>query len=268
MKTITILLFTVILNACGASESKTSDSVDQNNNSSQETLNGSFMVSDMNNTSSLENLTLNFEETSNKVSGFSGCNRFFGDYTLENNTISFKDLASTKKMCLENENTLELKMMKALTETTNFRIKDNKIVLYNGEKELLTATKTSAAEMMQNDIKIEYKAHTRGSFKKIIIDNKKVTVQNVIDGKAEVKTCSDEDWKALMTLIEKTDLKAMTTLEAPSKAFQYDGAAMVNFSILIDGDTYNAPGFDAGNPNKAIEPLVTMVLNIAAETKG
>lgn len=124
------------------------------------------------------------------------------------------------------------------------------------------------SKTVQDNITIEYRAHTRGSFKKIVINNKKITVQNVIDGKEEVKTCSDEDWNALMALIQDTDLKAMTTLEAPTKAHQYDGAPMVNFSITIDGDAYDAPVFDGGNPNKAIEPLVTMVLNIASETKG
>lgn len=138
-------------------------------------------------------------------------------------------------------------------------------------EEAVKSTSEEQLEMSktaQDSIKIEYKAHTRGSFKKIVIENKMVSVQNVIDGKAEVTTCSDEDWKALMALIEKTDLKDLTKLEAPTKAHQYDGAPMVDFTVTKNGETYTVPGFDAGNPNKAIEPLVTMVLNIAAETEG
>lgn len=35
----------------------------------------------------------------NKVSGFGGCNRFFGTYTLDGQKLTIGPLASTKKMC-------------------------------------------------------------------------------------------------------------------------------------------------------------------------
>ena len=59
----------------------------------------------------------------------------------------------------------------------------------------------------------------------------------------------------------------MSTIEAPSKAFQYDGAMITNFIIVKDGETYEVPPFDAGNPNEKIAPLVEMVLNIAKKSK-
>jgi heat shock protein HslJ len=264
MKTITILLFAIILNACGASNKAVSKLSDDNMKNAQETLSGTFNLSKMN----MENLTISFDEANSKVSGFSGCNNFFGSYAVNGNTISFKGIASTKKMCADkNSNLVESKILSALNTTTNFQIKDNKLALLNAKEELLTATKQTEAKSTQDAIKIEYRAHTRGSFKNVVLENKTVSVKNKYDGKPIVATCNDKDWDMLLKMVSDTNLETLATLEAPSKAHQYDGAAIANFTIIKDGDTYQTPPFDAGTPNKDIEPLVNLVIKIAEVTK-
>ena len=212
MKTTTILLFAIILNACGASNKTASKLSDDTMKNTEETLNGTFIVSKMNVESLTEHLTISFDEATNRVTGYSGCNSFFGNYSINGSAIAFNNLGSTRRMCLDNENEVEKQMLTALGETTNFTIVDNIITLLNAKKELLSAAKNSEEKLSQDTIKIEYNAHTRGSYKKIILENNTVSVQNRHDSKPMVESCSEEDWNAVMKLILDTNIKALTTL--------------------------------------------------------
>ena len=266
MKTTAILLFAIILNACSASNQATSNISNDTMKSAQNTLNGTFTVSEMAVENLTTNLTITFDEANSKVSGFSGCNNFSGNYTTEGNTIKFSALGSTKKMCVDkNSNLVESKMMAALGKVTNFEIKGDKLILLDSKTELLTATKT--VMVAENNIKIEYKAHSRGAFSQIILDNKTVSVKNGRTTEPNVKTCSNEDWSTVLKQVSELNLKALPTLEAPSKAHQYDGAALANFSITKDGETYSVPTFDAGNPNEEIKSLYKLVMKISNSTK-
>ncbi|WP_299884059.1 META domain-containing protein [uncultured Lacinutrix sp.] len=266
MKTITILFFTIIFNACGSTKSTANIA---ENNKDQNPINGLFTVTKLDVHEGLaQKLTLKFNDSSKRVSGFLGCNTFTGSYVVNNNNLTFKDLSYTEKMCEKGSNTLESKMLKCLEKTEHFKIENNTITLLKGATELLTAKKNTEEKMAQdNNTTITYRAHTRGSFKKIILDNKTISVQDNVNGKPTLKSCSNEDWSKLMNMVSDYNLKSLSTLEAPSKAFQYDGAPITNFTIVKDGNTYDVPPFDAGNPHKDIAPLINMVLNIAKETK-
>lgn len=266
MKILTILIFSVILNACGASQTATS--LNEAPAMKATDLDGRFVVSTINTMSLAENLTLTFDSKTNKVIGFSGCNSFFGSYSTDGNALTFKNLASTEKYCIETLNLVESKMIAALNATTNFKTDASNITLLNNTDPLLTATKiTDNNKMAQDSFSIEYTAITRGVYKKIILENKTISVQNSHSGDPLVKPCKDEDWKTLLQAISELNLKNMSALEAPSKAHQYDGAQAVTFSITKEGNTYQVPTFDAGNPNKEIAPLIELVLNIAETTK-
>lgn len=128
-------------------------------------------------------------------------------------------------------------------------------------------TDIEESKITQENVKIEYSAHARGNFKKIILDHKTVSVQQGFDVEPTVKPCSDEDWNSMMKLVSGFNLKSMRTLEAPSQAHRYDGAPITSFTITKDGNTHEVPSFDAGNPHKDIAPLVEMVLNIAEKSK-
>jgi heat shock protein HslJ len=255
----------MLFNACGSTNTNSSM---KDNTTSIYTLEGVYTITTLDSLSNISQpLTITFDAKTNMVSGFSGCNNYFGNYEIKNNTISFKNMGATKKYCLGNENELESKMMKALNETTNFIVSENKITLLNQTTELLSANKTTDAKMSQEVIKIEYQAHARGIYNMIVLENETISIQDSYNGDILVKSCSSTDWKSITDMALGLDLKGLKNLEAPSKAFQYDGAAIGSFSITKEGNTYKVPTFDAGNPNKEIAPLVEMVLNIAEKSK-
>lgn len=130
-----------------------------------------------------------------------------------------------------------------------------------------STTTLENSKITQENVKIEYSSQSRGFFNKIISENKTVSLQNRHDSKPLVSSCSDKDWDKLMAMASELNLKDLSTLEAPSKAHQYDGAPIANFSITKDGNTYEVPTFDAGNPHKDIATLVEMVINIANKSK-
>jgi putative lipoprotein len=63
-----------------------------------------------------------------KVTGFGGCNRFFGGYTVSGNSIKIGPLASTRKGCPDTLN-LEVEFFKALQEAETFEQTDEGLVL-------------------------------------------------------------------------------------------------------------------------------------------
>jgi putative lipoprotein len=63
-----------------------------------------------------------------KVTGFGGCNRFFGGYTVSGNSIKIGPLASTRKGCPDTLN-LEIEFFKALQEAETFEQTDEGLVL-------------------------------------------------------------------------------------------------------------------------------------------
>ena len=63
-----------------------------------------------------------------KVTGFGGCNRFFGGYTVSGNSIKIGPLASTRKGCPDTLN-LEIEFFKALQGAETFEQTDAALVL-------------------------------------------------------------------------------------------------------------------------------------------
>lgn len=57
----------------------------------------------------------------NKVTGYGGCNSFFGSYTYDENTLSFSQLAATKMFCADTTE-MENMFMKSLAEVSGYKI--------------------------------------------------------------------------------------------------------------------------------------------------
>ncbi|MGC3976759.1 MAG: META domain-containing protein [Paludibacteraceae bacterium] len=49
-------------------------------------------------------VTLNFDLANKKVNGNGGCNRYFGSYQLNGNSIEISNIGSTKMFCMETAN--------------------------------------------------------------------------------------------------------------------------------------------------------------------
>jgi heat shock protein HslJ len=75
-------------------------------------------------------ITLNIS-TTNKVNGFSGCNRYFvSDINVRGNQLRFGSVGSTKKLCIDhNSNNLEKRYLAALRSVSHFQRGNNRLVL-------------------------------------------------------------------------------------------------------------------------------------------
>ena len=64
-----------------------------------------------------------------KISGFLGCNDFFGSYTLSNNTIKINPVARTLKMCANI--TLEDRLNESFQFMKYYKIESNILKIYD-----------------------------------------------------------------------------------------------------------------------------------------
>ncbi|MGS2741732.1 META domain-containing protein [Sinomicrobium sp. M5D2P17] len=84
---------------------------------------------------------LEFNKEEMRVSGFSGCNRLMGGFSLvEENGISLDKLASTKMACMGVNK--ESEFLAALDKADHFKVKDELLQLLSGKTELMTFTAT------------------------------------------------------------------------------------------------------------------------------
>ena len=75
---------------------------------------------------------INFDQDG-KVSWTTPCNNFMGSYQIENNSISFWALASTKKLCDKQANTYEQKIIETLAGSNQYSIEKNILTIQNPE---------------------------------------------------------------------------------------------------------------------------------------
>lgn len=81
-------------------------------------------------------ITLSLDDSQKKVSGFAGCNRFFGGYELNQSMLKFSNMGSTKMFC-EDKSALEDKYFKALGEVQSFKSESGKLFLLVGSTVIL-----------------------------------------------------------------------------------------------------------------------------------
>ncbi|WP_345191515.1 META domain-containing protein [Algibacter agarivorans] len=264
MKLLILLLTVFVLQSCKCQNETSTMSGDSEQEKQTEILYGSYTISSIETNRNLPgNLSITFGQNTNKVSGFSGCNRFFGTYTIEKNSIFISNLATTKMYC-ENVMDVEQYLLKALSNVNMFLVKNNQINLNNGDAILIEASKDSIYSIQpENNYLIEYSVSSRGFYKQITINKKSITILEQRAGTPEAKGLGEQNWKTLIKAISSINIKTIPKLEAPSKAFQYDGAAIARLKITDNGKTYQTQPFDHGNPPKEIANLVKEILSIS-----
>lgn len=72
--------------------------------------------------------TLTLDSSSNRASGFAGCNRFTGSYTLNGDSLSFGAMAVTKMACAQG-NEVEVAYLQALSQVRLFSLMDSVLTL-------------------------------------------------------------------------------------------------------------------------------------------
>lgn len=119
------------------------------------------------------------------------------------------------------------------------------------------------SEINQDNISLEYISSSRGSYKQIIINKKVVSSIQKRGVTAITKTCTSKDWGNITNTLKAIDVENIPNLEAPSKKFLFDGAAIARLKISYGGDTYETKPFDHGNPPKDIVNLIEEILSIS-----
>ena len=90
-------LFALILATDSCESSK--NAIENNSKIVQQALSGSYTISQIGDNASVsQELMITFDENSDRVTGFAGCNSFFGTYVVKDNTIKFSNIASSKKL--------------------------------------------------------------------------------------------------------------------------------------------------------------------------
>ncbi len=91
-------------------------------------------------------MSISFTALDKSVKGDTGCNSYFGNYTLDAFALGFGDIAVSEKYCDEPIMKSERALLGALKNTGSFVVKDKVLTLYSKTDRsiLLTAKKTTA----------------------------------------------------------------------------------------------------------------------------
>lgn len=82
------------------------------------------------------NAFIRFDETKKQVGGNGSCNSFGGSVTIKDDQLTFGALFSTKMYC-ESVQQIEDDFFAALGKVTRYEIKENCLLMYQGEKLVL-----------------------------------------------------------------------------------------------------------------------------------
>lgn len=129
----------------------------------------------------------------------------------------------------------------------------------------ITSSCSSQKKTDMKSTQIEYSALSRGLYKKILVQNKLVSVTNGRDAEAVESKIDAAKWNKIITEFEKINLDNIPKLKAPTEKRFYDGAAIANLKVTTNGKTYETKGFDNGFPPKEIEKLVNLLVDFTKE---
>ena len=92
-----------------------------------------------------KSVDIRFEAEESRASGFSGCNRYFGGYTLnktnsESGNISFGPIAGTRMACPPGPADIEQPFLQMLQEVTQYQLRKDTLILFQSGKELAIFT--------------------------------------------------------------------------------------------------------------------------------
>lgn len=250
MKLVVVLSLLISLKTCH-SASKIISTEDMHT-----TIDGIFHVETLNNKQVSEyKLSLNFNQTENQLSGFSGCNRFTGSYSLKADSIKIGPLAATKMFCGDVANQIEFEFHQTLSNVDEMVFKDGILQLLSNEKIILTAVKEQIA--------FNYSAISRGHFLDINVNDSMISISKNRDSKPVSKSITKDTWNKLNSLLETINLDSISTLKSPTEARFYDGASIGALKISKTGTVYESSSFDHGTPPQDIEALVKEILSLS-----
>lgn len=88
-----------------------------------------------------------FDPAQKKVTGFAGCNTFFGGYERDELALKIGPVGSTRMSCPDLEMSLETEVFKALDKTRSWKIEDGRLMLFDDIEVLARFTKEDIAAL-------------------------------------------------------------------------------------------------------------------------
>jgi heat shock protein HslJ len=82
-----------------------------------------------------------FDPEQKRATGFAGCNNFFGGYEIDEASLRFGPVGSTRMACPDLQLSLETEFLKALEKTDGWKIADGVLFLLGGSEVLARFTK-------------------------------------------------------------------------------------------------------------------------------
>ena len=84
-------------------------------------------------------ITAKFESAEGQVKGSAGCNSYFGDYQIDNNTLSFSMMAHTEMYCMDPEGVMEqeTEYLRLLSKAKSYEISEGKLRITAGSEILI-----------------------------------------------------------------------------------------------------------------------------------
>ena len=260
MKSILIILSLITLRCCwGPSDYQMMFDIDTNITIPKE-LNGTYSITTLLNEDIVKDSLIITFDNSKQFSGFSGCNRFFGDYTQDANKLKFGAVGSTKMLCKDaNIQLIEKNLFDVLGSANIIFFFNNGFSLFKNKQLLLQARRNQEPPFE----KLEYSAISRGFHKHISIAKNHLTIINNNRSVVTNKVIDQTEYLRLLEIIRKIDIKTISELQPPSKDHQFDGAALAHLSITQKKTTYQTQSFDHGKPPSEIADLVKEMLSLA-----
>ena len=86
--------------------------------------------------------TLRFDADSTHVSGFAGCNRYAGGYTVDGQSLHFAPLAMTKMACTQGVD-LEQRLADALARTNRYELTATSLTFLDGSTPVARFTRST-----------------------------------------------------------------------------------------------------------------------------
>lgn len=245
---------------CGTNHIYRDMEAQKHDNTILKEFNGKYYINTIGNEDISDyNVNIVFNAKTNKVSGFLGCNRFFGHYKSRPQVLELGDLGLTKMYCPGEANKIENKLLKVFSKARLVYYKENGFSLYDKKKELLSAIK----EDPNLNVSFEYSAISRGTYKLIKVNQKSISSTSKQKGKPKNKVCDKDEWQKLIKAFKTFEVNNMPNLKAPSEKRLFDGAAIANLKVTYNGKVYESQSFDHGNPPKEIALLVKEILSIS-----
>lgn len=83
-----------------------------------------------------DSVDANDSASSSLVNGNSGCNRFFGSFYANADTLRFVNIGVTRMLCDNASNAVEQKVMDVINQTSRYEVNDSVVEFFNNEVSL------------------------------------------------------------------------------------------------------------------------------------